>query len=950
MTAPLDLQDILDSVRQRADVTHTRMSEDARNQLIDQLGARRFLGPAPTGVHAHNPGFGGVPKVKGAPSELRSRTNALIRGTMELTGGPMLARGLSAIAPNSPIARANAKSQAALDAALPVNQLDKQGEALPGLLLPMLGGGEAAAARPLASLAEREAALRASLGVTDAMDFPTYVRRGIDLNSLAADIGARNARAADVRNAVFNQGGGLAGDIFEGTNKQGGGTWGITGKPYSGSGYAVADPAFTRTDISTPAQLADWLKQPEVRSRLKQPYAQIGSWKNPENGQIEFNITSVYPEKADALRAGVAGRQLALGHFVNGEYVGDIPLASKGNDFLRHVAQQYQATSGITHEPLGPVTKEEVPAAGRRMAQVYEGLQSNPNDPAVRAAYAQFAKETEAQGQALRAAGITPDFTQTDPYPNSAAMMADVRNGTIKVFKTPEGAHPLLTPAQNDEFRFVHDVLGHAMEGNQFGPWGEEQAARLHSRLYSPLARQAMLTETRGQNSWLNFAPGHEDLPLPERPFPEQKAALWPAEYSGEYRDFPEELPPPGPAQNVTEPVPGQGGPAQAVPPGQAPAFNTQSALDAILPHLTADQAAGVTSGRAALRDRLVDVHRALSSNTPIEALQAAMRGGITARGGYNASARALSATFGKDAPRFTALLAALSPQQSVQRNIELALNVWNDWKAAGGGNINMKDLADILIRHQSATGEGENAMQAWLQNGFRALNAPEEAFAPGNRLISGPKVNNFMHNLQGDVNRITLDTHQAQMEGIGSWGKRTAVRPADASHIVLPGKQFLIESPEYLAGSARVTEAARGLGLLPTEGQETGWSWLTALLNEAGGAKAISQGKVPEGTLEALARRGVGQGDIARQTWPGLDVMLQQEPYAGILQRGGYTAPPLSFRTPLPDLGAPDPDALALIARNAENHARGIKLLGTGLLGLGLARGGSALAGQQAQ
>ena len=58
----------------------------------------------------------------------------------------------------------------------------------------------------------------------------------------------------------------------------------------------------------------------------------------------------------------------------------------------------------------------------------------------------------------------------------------------------------------NDVFRFVHDFFGHGTLGNSFGPIGEENAWNVHSRMYSPLARRAMTTETRGQNSWVNFS------------------------------------------------------------------------------------------------------------------------------------------------------------------------------------------------------------------------------------------------------------------------------------------------------------------------------------------------------------------------------------------------------------------------------------------------------------
>ena len=65
---------------------------------------------------------------------------------------------------------------------------------------------------------------------------------------------------------------------------------------------------------------------------------------------------------------------------------------------------------------------------------------------------------------------------------------------------------------ENEKFRAVHDLLGHAIYGNQFGPKGEEMAWAVHSQMYSPLARLAMTAETRGQNSMVNYSPLNANL------------------------------------------------------------------------------------------------------------------------------------------------------------------------------------------------------------------------------------------------------------------------------------------------------------------------------------------------------------------------------------------------------------------------------------------------------
>jgi len=70
-------------------------------------------------------------------------------------------------------------------------------------------------------------------------------------------------------------------------------------------------------------------------------------------------------------------------------------------------------------------------------------------------------------------------------------------------YKTADGDSMLA----NDVFRVVHDYFGHIKNGVGFRARGEENAWQSHAAMYSPLARRAMTSETRGQNSWVNFGP-----------------------------------------------------------------------------------------------------------------------------------------------------------------------------------------------------------------------------------------------------------------------------------------------------------------------------------------------------------------------------------------------------------------------------------------------------------
>src|SRR5690606_22017521 len=88
--------------------------------------------------------------------------------------------------------------------------------------------------------------------------------------------------------------------------------------------------------------------------------------------------------------------------------------------------------------------------------------------------------------------------------------------------------HPVLA---NDLFRAVHDAFGHGLEGAGFRARGEENAWQAHARLFTGPALGALTTETRGQNSWLNFGPHGEtnrNARVEDTVFADQKTGLMP--------------------------------------------------------------------------------------------------------------------------------------------------------------------------------------------------------------------------------------------------------------------------------------------------------------------------------------------------------------------------------------------------------------------------------------
>ena len=205
---------------------------------------------------------------------------------------------------------------------------------------------------------------------------------------------------------------------------------------------------------------------------------------------------------------------------------------------IRAVTRAYMAQSGLPYNPPTKYAKVD-PSRARRIAEAYERMPHNPEDPLTRASYDAMIKETLAQYQAAKAAGFKAEFwnprKERDPYEASPRLaVEDVRkNHHMWVYPTLDGygsgesiteeearRNPMLQltgetwngipVTVNDIFRAVHDYYGHAKEGVGFRHDGEENAWRSHASMFSPLARLAMTTETRGQNSWLNFGPHGE--------------------------------------------------------------------------------------------------------------------------------------------------------------------------------------------------------------------------------------------------------------------------------------------------------------------------------------------------------------------------------------------------------------------------------------------------------
>lgn len=220
---------------------------------------------------------------------------------------------------------------------------------------------------------------------------------------------------------------------------------------------------------------------------------------------------------------------------------------SKPNLAVQADAQAYADAHGF-----GPIdhSKNLVvdPSAARAVAAAYDALPTDDSrNPDVIAAYTALGKETREQYVWATTHGMTfePWTKDGQPYATSNEMTADVRDNHHLAFFTGGEPHPFLSQVDlttgltlNDEFRAIHDYYGHAAGGFGFGPRGEENAWAVHAQMFSEPARRAMTTETKGQNSWVNFGTQNYDekgnylnIPPPQRPYAIQKVALLPEKF-----------------------------------------------------------------------------------------------------------------------------------------------------------------------------------------------------------------------------------------------------------------------------------------------------------------------------------------------------------------------------------------------------------------------------------
>jgi hypothetical protein len=191
--------------------------------------------------------------------------------------------------------------------------------------------------------------------------------------------------------------------------------------------------------------------------------------------------------------------------------------------------EQKQKQRGYQPGRVNPPALSIFERVSKMMADAYQSIKKEPTKAEVKKAYDALVSETKKQYEFIKEKGLKVIKHEGvgEPYADSQEMLRDIReNNTLKFLPNDvafgegdvdvsdniglqssgiklEDGYEL---TNSEVFRIVHDYFGHGILGNQFGAIGEENATLQHLDLYSDEAAPAVIFQTRGQNSWVNFS------------------------------------------------------------------------------------------------------------------------------------------------------------------------------------------------------------------------------------------------------------------------------------------------------------------------------------------------------------------------------------------------------------------------------------------------------------
>lgn len=245
------------------------------------------------------------------------------------------------------------------------------------------------------------------------------------------------------------------------------------------------------------------------KDRKESPYKGEAMDHSPTGGAIygEGGISSGNRKVSEIIKSGSHPyRNIANAHAMsnNGK-----PLSAEPETHPSSIERQHAigVVYGIAASEHPEYKKRVFDAYKTQRPEIVREARATNYDELLHASYNKLSGEVDKQFKDIP---LKMHFRDDKFYDNSQEMMRDVHlHHAITVYSG--GEHEQLgKPDENGlstnlKFRAVHDVFGHSIHGNQFGPKGEEIAWDTHRQTLSPLSQLALTSETRGQNSYVNY-------------------------------------------------------------------------------------------------------------------------------------------------------------------------------------------------------------------------------------------------------------------------------------------------------------------------------------------------------------------------------------------------------------------------------------------------------------
>jgi hypothetical protein len=144
-----------------------------------------------------------------------------------------------------------------------------------------------------------------------------------------------------------------------------------------------------------------------------------------------------------------------------------------------------------------------------RLQEVAEAYSKAPvYDPKAAPAWKELARDSMSRMRVLGEQIKIEVVDDPEPYANAQEMAKDIHQKRHFFVSRANSEHPVWSVDENVAFRTVHDVLGHAVSGGDFGWYGENLACAAHFPLLSPLAQKALFTECIAQTAYAIYYRG----------------------------------------------------------------------------------------------------------------------------------------------------------------------------------------------------------------------------------------------------------------------------------------------------------------------------------------------------------------------------------------------------------------------------------------------------------